>query len=64
MDTDSVSITGSLHEKNGKWQMVIYGKASVVYPEKDNLTPDKMVRTSRRYSMKRWFLSTFMVIQH
>ena len=44
MDTDSVSITGSLHEKNGKWQMVIYGKASVIYPEKDNLTPDKMVR--------------------
>lgn len=44
MDTDSVSITDSLHEKNGKWQMVIYGKARVIYPEKDNLTPDKMVR--------------------
>lgn len=44
MDTGSVSITGSLHEKNGKWQMVIYGKASVIYPEKDSLTPDRMVR--------------------
>ena len=53
MDTDSVSITGSLHEKNGKWQMVIYGKASVIYPEKDNLTPDKMVR--------RWISTNLML---
>lgn len=44
MDTDSVTITGNLHEKNDKWQMVLYGNASILYPEKDNLTADKKVR--------------------
>lgn len=44
MDTDSVTITGSLRERNGKWQMIIYGKTSILYPEKEVLTLDIMTR--------------------
>ncbi len=44
MDTDSVTITGSLRERNGKWQMIIYGKTSILYPEKEALTLDIMTR--------------------
>ncbi len=36
-------MTGSLHEKNGKWQMVFYGSAAVLFPDKKTDKPDKKV---------------------
>lgn len=36
-------MTGSLHEKNGKWQIVFYGSAAVLFPDKKTYKPDKKV---------------------
>lgn len=36
-------MTGSIQEKNGKWQLVLYGAVGVLYPDKETDKPDKKV---------------------
>lgn len=36
-------MTGSLQEKNGKWQLVLFGAVGVLYPNKETDTPQKKV---------------------
>lgn len=36
-------MTGSLHEKNGKWQLVLYGAVGILFPYKKSENPDKKV---------------------
>ncbi|MBE6901263.1 MAG: site-specific integrase [Ruminococcaceae bacterium] len=36
-------MTGSLHEKNGKWQLVLYGAVGILFPNKQTDNPDKKV---------------------
>ena len=32
-------MTGSLHEKNGKWQLVLYGEVGILFPDKNRKIP-------------------------
>lgn len=36
-------MTGSLHEKNGKWQLVLYGAVEILFPDKKSENPSKKV---------------------
>ena len=36
-------MTGSLHEKNGKWQLVLYGAVGILFPNKETDNPQKKV---------------------
>lgn len=36
-------MTGSLHEKNGKWQLVLYGAVEILFPDKKTENPHKKV---------------------
>ena len=36
-------MTGSLHEKNGKWQLVLYGAVGILFPDKKSENPSKKV---------------------
>ena len=36
-------MTGSLHEKNGKWQLVLYGAVGTLFPDKQTDNPQKKV---------------------
>ena len=37
-------MTGSLHEKNGKWQLVLYGAVGILFPDKKSENDVRFVK--------------------